>query len=613
MKGASPSVARRAGALLVVSVAVVGAALAVVACEDASLPEVAFADAATEPAGEPDASEGRPQAIDGGTGREGGACTALKGACDIVLQDCPDQDGVKQECVVRSSGGSFVTRCVRVQPSQRLPMGWGCCPAADNPCLPGLTCVGAPCVDGGPATARCTLACCEGDHASCGQSHPEGIGGQCDVTLFAGTTPLYGVCSYRERCKPFGIEPCRPGQTCLIEDEMGTAGCIVSGGAKNREPCRFANDCADGLVCDGTGEERSFRMYCLKPGSDPFFDATAGTRFARANSRRTARRARIPSSMRRLARESPGAAAAHRTRRVRARASRACPTGSGSARYPAAAEHRSTSFRSELSIRDRASREAISMRAIGAAWSRRSPSDHDHKRSDRAVPTAGWLELCVLFGDRVRLASRSKRRCGAVSLRQRGTDFADARTRGRDRRSGRRDRHRIRKLFALASVTALGGFVATTGVTGCSSTDKVTPSGDAGPGGGAHVKKTDAQKPPPADDGGRDDSPTCKADIQFTPDATKPPAPRQESACTAAAIDALADACIADATSKECKDARAEAANKTCAECIFGAKADEEWKAIVLAPGEKPSAIYNQEGCVDYLTGVKGCGHKYVT
>jgi hypothetical protein len=171
----------------------------------------------------------------------------------------------------------------------------------------------------------------------------------------------------------------------------------------------------------------------------------------------------------------------------------------------------------------------------------------------------------------------------------------------------------IRKLFALASVTALGGFVATIGATGCSSTDKVTSSGDAGPGGRADVKNTDAQKPPPAGDGGKDTSPTCKADIQFTPDATKPPAPQQQSACTAAAIDALADACIADATSKDCTDARAAAANKTCAECIFGTKADEEWKPIVLAPGEKPSAIYNQEGCVDHLTGVKGCGHKYVT
>lgn len=208
---------------------------------------------------------------------EGGNCSAVTGECDIVLQDCADgPNGQKRECVVSGSGTTFSTRCVPVQGSQQLPMGRACCPnnPGGNPCLPGLTCVGDPCVDGGPVTGRCSPACCQGDNQACGTSQPEGIAGACDITLFSGETEIHHVCSYRQRCKPFGEEPCQPGQACLVEDELGTAGCISTQGKALGEGCTFGNDCADGLFCLNIGDGGVCRMMCLTPGAVHPFDAS---------------------------------------------------------------------------------------------------------------------------------------------------------------------------------------------------------------------------------------------------------------------------------------------------------------------------------------------------
>jgi hypothetical protein len=211
--------------------------------------------------------------------REGGACTAVQGPCDIVLQDCPrDAKGQQQECVVRSTGGGgLATRCIPVQSSQALPAGRACCAGEGNPCLPGLTCVGDPCVDGGPATGRCSPACCEGDDQACGRSDPEGIAGACDIALFVGGAEVHRVCSYRRRCKPFRQEACEPGSACIIEDPSGTAGCVNSFDKQAGEECRFGNDCADGLTCSTLGTDGGAgrcRWQCLTPNAFHPFDAS---------------------------------------------------------------------------------------------------------------------------------------------------------------------------------------------------------------------------------------------------------------------------------------------------------------------------------------------------
>src|SRR4051812_34102192 len=126
---------RRHGALLFAAFLFADVAVAAAACSTSS-PDADGADATTTETGGGDAAKDSPVAKPDGAVDAGkvGNCSPAKGACDIVLQDCPAQ----QECVVNAAGG---TECSPVQPSQQLPIGRGCCPnnAAGNPCLPGLT------------------------------------------------------------------------------------------------------------------------------------------------------------------------------------------------------------------------------------------------------------------------------------------------------------------------------------------------------------------------------------------------------------------------------------------------------------------------------------------
>lgn len=199
-----------------------------------------------------------------------------KGPCDLILQDCPkDSKGKDQECIVGGTEDAPVTECVAVQASQQLALGRGCCNnGGTNPCLPGLNCVGRPCEDGGPISGRCSPACCKGNDTACGASDPEGITGACDLTIVnSKNKPLYDTCSYRERCKPFQVEPCKSGQVCLVEDKLGTAACLSSFGKGNGQPCTFANECSDGFICAGSGDAGKCRMVCLLPNTTHPFDA----------------------------------------------------------------------------------------------------------------------------------------------------------------------------------------------------------------------------------------------------------------------------------------------------------------------------------------------------
>lgn len=264
---------RRRGLLVFAAFLAADVGLALAACSTSSPDATADGtDATSESTSSPvdagkDAPTTRP---DSGREAGGGNCSAVKGGCDIVLQDCPPQ----QECVVDNSG---VTVCQPVQGTQQLPLGRACCPStSSNPCLPGLTCVGSACVDGGPATARCSPACCKGDDQSCGKSDPEGISGACDLTLVDPTSnkELYQVCTYRQRCQPFQVEPCKVGETCLVEDMAGTASCVTSAGKTNRQPCSFGNECADGLICLGDVDASVCHYACVLPGSANPFDAS---------------------------------------------------------------------------------------------------------------------------------------------------------------------------------------------------------------------------------------------------------------------------------------------------------------------------------------------------
>ncbi len=265
---------RRRGALLLVAFLAADAAAALAACSSTSPdPDVT---PTTEGGVLPEAGKDAPVTPPDGATDGGGHCTPVKGPCDMVLQDCPpDSKGIKQQCVV---SGTTATECAPVEASQQLGKGRACCSnnATGNPCLPGLTCVGNPCVDGGAPSGRCSPACCTGDDQACGKSDPEGISGACDVTLVdsKSKTPLHQVCTYRERCKPFKQEPCKGNQICLVEDKAGTASCLGSDGKLTGESCSFANECADGNVCASRGDAGVCRTVCLLGGTVSPFDAS---------------------------------------------------------------------------------------------------------------------------------------------------------------------------------------------------------------------------------------------------------------------------------------------------------------------------------------------------
>lgn len=161
-------------------------------------------------------------------------------------------------------------------------------------------------------------------------------------------------------------------------------------------------------------------------------------------------------------------------------------------------------------------------------------------------------------------------------------------------------------MFALASVTALGGLVAAVSAAGCTTTEVVQQTTD---GGATDGGKRDARQPPTGDDEEPEEE-TCKTKgAKFEPDEYKAPRAPNATACSDEVLNALTDACFQAAGGKDCADAREVPANKACADCIFSAKSDPEWGAIVLnEEGATPPAFYNQAGCLDNVTGMPQCG-----
>jgi hypothetical protein len=213
-----------------------------------------------------------------------GGCSPVNTGCDIVSQNCP----AKHECVVvgdPDAASGVGTACVSTQPSEHLGKGAACCPnGVNNPCDPGLSCVGNPCVDGGQPSGRCSPACCPASEAgagsgNCGLSSPEGFPGSCSLTEVYNGHNLYDVCIYEEPCTALGVKPCPTGSGCNVQDMSGTSFCVGifgpdggSVGAPVGSTCQDSNYCADGLMCITFGDAGSgtCTYLCYTSAATPF-------------------------------------------------------------------------------------------------------------------------------------------------------------------------------------------------------------------------------------------------------------------------------------------------------------------------------------------------------
>lgn len=189
----------------------------------------------------------------------------FKGTCDPVLQNCPNGD----QCIMApGDGGAYSPQC---QPPSTgsVPKGGKCSSTSD--CVSGTECIPA-------NNGRCSPYCCGmGMDQPCGSSVPEGYIGACQWSIQYPNTPSPGgsmLCGYPEGCKPFGIQPCAQGSTCLVKDMSGKADCTAIANPPGKAAgasCMFANDCADGMMCVGGGPDGgSICMWACYSPPGPF-------------------------------------------------------------------------------------------------------------------------------------------------------------------------------------------------------------------------------------------------------------------------------------------------------------------------------------------------------
>lgn len=147
----------------------------------------------------------------------------------------------------------------------------------------------------------------------------------------------------------------------------------------------------------------------------------------------------------------------------------------------------------------------------------------------------------------------------------------------------------VKKLFALASVTALTGLIASVSVAGCSSTTTEGPAADA-----ASDVKADVAKPK---EGGDEDSAVPPSKCPTTDPITDvgikwlPPLPVQ-NVCLQADIDKLKAEFAKSTTGVKYADIKT-ALGAACAACAFSPVKGANWQVIVEDTG---GAIDNRSG-----------------
>ncbi len=166
----------------------------------------------------------------------------------------------------------------------------------------------------------------------------------------------------------------------------------------------------------------------------------------------------------------------------------------------------------------------------------------------------------------------------------------------------------IKKVFVLASVTALTGAVAA--ASGCSSSEPPgSSSGTSGtPEAGPDVKigKDAAPEADPLVDPCTLGCPSCDT-IDATTFPWKPPS-KKPGSCTSAELDAFV--AFVDKTNdpQKWKDGN-WTANAACRDCVF-AKETTEWAPLILNNSGQLAAL-NVGGCIAIASGKEACGKAY--
>jgi hypothetical protein len=164
----------------------------------------------------------------------------------------------------------------------------------------------------------------------------------------------------------------------------------------------------------------------------------------------------------------------------------------------------------------------------------------------------------------------------------------------------------VKKLFALASVTALAGLMVSVAGTGCSSTT-TTAAGDTTD--AAPAKKTDAKAPvgdqeePPA-------STVCTGVIPV--DATKLPwkSPfKTADACTEKDLTGLVSYLDANQNAKYA-DWKKAITSVSCSDCVFGKETDATWKPLAENTKGELTTL-NVGGCIAIASKNDKCGQAY--
>jgi hypothetical protein len=163
-----------------------------------------------------------------------------------------------------------------------------------------------------------------------------------------------------------------------------------------------------------------------------------------------------------------------------------------------------------------------------------------------------------------------------------------------------------KKLFALASVTALTGLMAAVAASGCSSTTIAASD----PGTVAEAGKPDAKKPDadvPADDAAPG---ACGGTLAVDPTALAWKSPAKAiGACSGAELNALVTYVEANSSAKYA-DWKASVKNSACSKCIFGLESAATW-APLLEDAKGQLVELNVGGCIAIASANDKCGKAY--